>query len=125
MIVSKFDIPMNSIANKTISTDIEKYHLLKFAGQEIELAKKGKETDAVLLLETLIKVEDDEWKFNDEILNEWGYTEADVKRLPKNKVYFAGKKINTAVALKTQIEDFIECSTSKARINPKYKKVDE
>lgn len=28
MIVSQFDIPMNSIANKSISTDIEKYHLL-------------------------------------------------------------------------------------------------
>lgn len=25
----------------------------------------------------------------------------------------------------TQIDDFLECNTSKARINPKYKKVDE
>jgi len=47
------------------------------------------------------------------------------KELPKNKVYFAGQKINNAVALKTQIEDFIECNTTKARINPKYRKVDE
>lgn len=103
----------------------KKYRTLKFAKQEIELAKKGKETDAVLLLESLLNTENNEWKHNDEILNQWGYNDDDIKDLPKNKVYFAGKKINDAINLKTKIEDFVECNTSKARINPKYKKVDE
>jgi len=103
----------------------EKYHLLRFAGQEIELAKKGKETDAVLLLKTLLKAKNAEWKHNDEILSDWGYNDEHQKRVPKNKVYFAGREVNNAVALKTQIKDFLEFNTSKARINPKYKKVDE
>lgn len=103
----------------------DKRGVLKFAGQEIELSKKGNETDAVLLLRSLLKEETNEWKHNDEILSDWGYNDEDQKRVPKNKVYFAGQKVNTAVALKTQIDDFLECSTSKARINPKYRKIDE
>ena len=99
--------------------------VLKFAGKEIELSKKGKETDAVLLLQTLLKEKTTDWKHNDEILADWGYNDDDQKDTPKNKVYFAGQKINNAVALKTQIDDFVECNTSKARINPKYRKVDE
>ncbi|MCX6739464.1 MAG: hypothetical protein NT098_05480 [Candidatus Parcubacteria bacterium] len=103
----------------------KKYQTLKFLGQEIELSKKGKKTDEVFLLETLLTAENDEWKHNDEILNDWGYNDDDLKNLPKNKVYFAGRNINNKIAIKTQIEDFIECNTTKARINPKYKKVDE
>ena len=82
-------------------------------------------TDAVLLLETLLKEKTTDWKHNDEILLDWGYENEAQKKLPKNKIYFAGQKINNAVALKTQIEDFVECNTSKARINPKYRKIDE
>lgn len=103
----------------------KKRGVLKFAGQLIELSKNNKETDAVLLMNTLEKSTDDEWIFHDEILENWGYNLDDQKDLPKNKVYFAGQKINNAVAIKTQIEDFIECNTSKARINPKYKRVDK
>lgn len=99
--------------------------ILKFSGQDISLSKKGKETDAVLLLKTLLKTKDDDWVHEDEILEDWGYSDEDQKDTPKNKVYFAGLKINNAVALKTQIEDFVECNTSKARINPKYRKIDE
>lgn len=99
--------------------------VLYFAGKQIELSKKGKETDAILLLKTLLKEESDEWKHNDEILEDWGYNFDDLKKVPKNKVYFAGQKINNAIAIKTQIEDFIECNTSKARINPKYRKIVE
>lgn len=95
--------------------------LLKFAGQEIELSKNGKQTDAVLLMQTLMKTKGDAWTYNDEILSDWGYNDDDQKSLAKNKVYFAGQKINAAVAMKTKIDDFIECNTSKARINPKYK----
>lgn len=110
---------------KVISSFDRKAGTLVFSGQEIGLSNKGKETDSVLLMETLLKAEDAEWKHNDEILADWGYTEADIKRVAKNKVYQAGKKVNTAVALKTSIDDFLECNTAKARINPKYKKVYE
>lgn len=103
----------------------EKYHLLKIAGKEVELAKKGRETDAVLLMRTLLKAQGDGWRHNDEILEDWGMNDADIKKVPRNKIYFAGKKINTAVALKTGISDLIEYNTFKARINPKYRKVDE
>ncbi len=103
----------------------DKRGVLKFAGQDIALSKKGKKTDAVLLMQTLLKEKTSDWKHNDEILTDWGYNDDDQKDVPKNKVYFAGQKINNAVALKTHIEDFIECNTSKARINPKYRKVDE
>lgn len=103
----------------------EKKGVLKFAEQEIELSKKGKQTDAVLLMKTLLKTEGDDWKHNDEILTDWGYNDDDQKGVAKNKVYYAGQKINNAVELKTKIGDFIECNTSKARINPKYRKVDE
>lgn len=103
----------------------EKLGILSFAGEKIELSKKGKETDAVLLMKTLLRTENDDWKHNDEILEDWGYNDEDQKTIPKNKVYFAGQKINNAIALKTQIDDFIECNTSKARINPKYRKIDE
>lgn len=111
-------------ANIFESFDVKR-GVLKFAGKEIELSKNGKETDAVLLLKTLLKEESTEWKHNDEILEDWGYNDDDLKALPKNKIYFAGQKINNAVALKTQIDDFVECNTTKARINPKYRKIDE
>lgn len=86
--------------------------ILKFAGQEIELSKKGKETDAVLLLSTLLKEKTTNWRHNDEIFEDWGYNDEDRKDLPKNKIYFAGQKINDAVAMKTKIEDFVECNTT-------------
>lgn len=111
--------------NKLLKNFDSKSGILKFAGKEIEISKKGKKTDAVLLLNTLIKADIGEWKHNDEILEEWGYHDEDQDRLPPNKIYFAGRKVNKAVALKTQIEDLVECNTRKARINPKYRKVDE
>lgn len=99
--------------------------LLKFAGEEINLSTKGKDTDASLLMASLLKAEDDAWKHNDEIFTDWGYNEADTLKAPKNKIYFAAQKINTSVAVKTKIENLIEYTTTKARINPRYKKVDE
>ncbi len=99
--------------------------ILKFAGEEIILSLKGKETDASLLMNTLYKKEDTEWIYNDEIFEDWKFNQADILKSPKNKIYFAAKKINEKVAMKTKIEDFIEFTTEKARINPRYNKVDE
>ena len=100
----------------------EKHNLLKFAGQGIELSKKNKETDAVLLIKTLKKEPERYW-FNDELLGDWGYQPHD--ETTKNKAYFAARKINEAVKMKTGVDDFIDHNTSKFRINPKYLKIDE
>ncbi len=97
----------------------EKHNLLKFAGKEVELSKKNKETDAVLLIKTLKKEPERYW-FNDELFEDWGYQPED--ETAKNKAYFAARKINEAVKMKTGIDDFIDHNTSKFRINPKYLK---
>lgn len=99
--------------------------ICKFAGEEIRLSRRGNQTDSVLLLTSLLKSDPTEWKHTDEILPDWGYHEDDLKSMPKNKVYHAALKINQLVALQTQIDDFIDCTTTKVRINPKYIKVDE
>ncbi len=96
--------------------------VITLMGKEIELSKKGKETDAMSLMGTLYKTEDSSYVHNDEIFEDWGYSLSDAKGASKNKIYFAGQKINTAVQLVTGIEDFIEFNTTKARINPKYRK---
>jgi hypothetical protein len=99
---------------------------LKFAGQDIGLSKGKKQTDAVLLVGTLMKIEDDEWMHNDEILEDWGYREEEQENVAKNKVYFAAQKVNTAIALQVSgVHDFLDANTSKVRINPKYRKVDK
>src|SRR3989344_8214873 len=100
----------------------EKHNQLRFAGQGIELSKKNKETDAVLLIKTLKKEPERYW-FNDELLGDWGYQPHD--ETTKNKAYFAARKINEAVKMKTGVDDFIDHNTSKFRINPKYLKIDE
>jgi hypothetical protein len=99
--------------------------VLKFAGAEINLSLKGKETDASLLMNTLYKRDDMEWVYNDEIFQDWHFIDIDIKQAPKNKIYFAAKKINEKVAMKTTIEDFIEFTTEKVRINPRYNKINE
>jgi len=99
--------------------------VLKFAGEEINLSLKGKDTDASLLMNTLYKRDNTEWIYNDEIFQDWSFNDADIKETPKNKIYFAAKKINEKVAMKTKIDDFIEFNTEKVRINPRYNKIDE
>ena len=93
-----------------------------FAGKKIELSKGGRETDPVLLIKTLSKEPTRYW-FEDEILEDWGYREKDEAK--KNKVYFAAKKVNQIIKEIIKIEDFLDHSTAKFRINPKYLKVDK
>lgn len=96
--------------------------VLKIAGKSISLAKKGKETDSIKLLETLLKDTDKTW-WNDEILEDWGYrTDEDTT---KNKTYHAGKGLNKKIKDVAGIEDFIEHTTTEFKINPRYLKVDE
>ena len=96
--------------------------VLKIAGKSISLAKKGKETDSIKLLETLLKDTDKTW-WNDEILEDWGYrTDEDTT---KNKTYHAGKGLNKKIKDVAGIEDFIEHTTTEFKINPRYLKVAE
>lgn len=99
----------------------EKKWTLSFFWKKISISKSWKETDATLLLQTLIKVDWDDYLHNDEIYEDWEYNEEDVKKASKNKIYFAGQKINKDIQLATWIEDFLDITTTKARINPKYK----
>lgn len=93
--------------------------VLYFKGKEIDFRNKQNQKD---LLETLFKEKDKNW-FYDEIEEDWDETGIDMEKNPKDywrKFYSAGDDINTAVAKKTQIEDFIIKNTKEIRINPKY-----
>ncbi|MCX6793405.1 MAG: hypothetical protein NTY12_05315 [Candidatus Falkowbacteria bacterium] len=97
----------------------ESQNILLFAGKEIELSRKKKQTDPVLLIKTLLQEPERYWH-EDEITEDWGYNEED--EVKKNKVYYAARKLNDLVQLKTGINDFIDHNTDKFRINPKYLK---
>ena len=107
--------------NNTFKLD-EKRGILHFTGKEITISKAGKESYPLQLLQTLNKEWDRYW-FEDEILEDWGYSNSEIKTLPKNRVYFAAIKVNNNIQKETQIKDFIEHTTRKFRINPKYKKL--
>ena len=98
--------------------------VLTIADKKITLAKKNKDTDSIRLLETLLK-EPRERRWEDEILEDWGYREDETKTLPKNKVYFAKNNLNTIIKKAVNIDDFIEGSTREFNINPRYLKIEE
>lgn len=101
----------------------EKKWILSFAWKKITISKSGKETDSKLLLGTLMKAEWENYMHNDEILEDWWYNDEDQKNIPKNKVYFAGQAVNRAMQVQSSIEDLLDITTTKARINPKYRKI--
>jgi hypothetical protein len=96
--------------------------ILRLAGKSISLAKKGKDTNAIKLLEILLKDTNRAWN-NDEITDDWGCHEGD--EISKNKIYHAARGLNMNIAKITGIDDFIEYTTHEAKINQKYLKVDE
>jgi len=96
--------------------------VLKVAGKNISLAKKGKDTDGIRLLETLLKDKGKTW-WNDEVFEDWGYKIDDEKS--KNKLYHASKSLNKKIKDTVDIEDFIEHTTTEFNINQRYLKVDE
>ena len=97
----------------------EQRGVLHFAGKQITISRAGKETFPLQLLQTLSKESDRYW-FEDEILEDWGYSKKEIEELPTNRVYFASVSINRAIQKDAQIDDFIEHTTKKFRINPKY-----
>ena len=99
--------------------------ILYFCGKEINFTKKENQRE---LLKTLFENKNKEWSY-DEIQEKW---DSDWDGIKKNnpesqnywrKFYNAGDDINTAVAKKTQTEDFIIKNTGTGgwiKINPKY-----
>lgn len=94
--------------------------VLFFNGKEINFRNKQNQKD---LLETLFKEPKKNWSY-DEIQGQWdGMMEAKLIRRPENywkKFYTAGDNINEAVAIETQIKDFVIKNTKEIRVNPEY-----
>ncbi len=94
--------------------------ILKFRAKEIDFRRKQNQKD---LLETLFKNIKKNW-FYDEIQEAWDIQKAlNLIKYPKDywrKFYSAGDDINKAIAIETQIKDFIIKNTKQIRINEKY-----
>jgi len=114
----------NFITKELIKDDFEKTNLsfddenrtLFFMNEEILISKK-EESDPHKLMRTLFKDENKVWA-NDEVIEDWGYLYDEEVSI--NKVYQAGKKVNSIIAQETKIKDFIEVSTKSVAINKKY-----
>lgn len=92
--------------------------VLHFMDEEILIAKK-EESDPHKLMRTLFKDEHKVWA-NDEVIEDWGYSYDE--EVSTNKVYQAGKKVNSIIAQDTKIKDFLDVSTKSVSINKKYLK---
>lgn len=93
---------------------------VKFSTANVSLSSGSKQTDAVLLMEALDKNGVGDWIHNDEIFDVLGLKDVDRQKAAKNKFYKAAIKIKEKIAIKVHIEDFLEFSTEKFRINPIY-----
>lgn len=108
---------------KPLHTDLGK-GILCINGQLVTISTKaGKENNPLRLLKTLMKDPKRYW-FEDEILEDWeGVNAKECKqqgRIPRNRVYFAARILNTKVLEGVNARDFIDFDTSKFRINQKY-----
>jgi TusA-related sulfurtransferase len=96
--------------------------ILYFRGKEMDFRNKQNQKD---LLATLFEDPEKNWYY-DEIQENWDDRWEDIKATnpeAKNywkKFYSAGNDINTAIAIETQVKDFIIKNTKEIRINPKY-----
>lgn len=94
--------------------------ILYFQNKEINFTNKANQRD---LLNIIFEEPKKNWSY-DEIQGEWdGMSESKLIKYPKDywkKFNTAGDNINTAIARKTMIEDFIVKNTKEIRINPKY-----
>lgn len=102
----------------------DKKTTIYFAGKVIEISKKNKESDAVALIRVLVKELDkdkERYWYEDEVAEFTGNDPDDIKG--KHKYYYAARNINDAVQIATGVDDFIDATTKKYRINPKYLKI--
>lgn len=92
---------------------------LYFVDEAIKIAKRA-DSDAHELLRMIFKDRSKLWN-NDEILDMWKF-DLTKSRVPKNKVYQAGKAVNRIIAQETKIKDFLLLTTKTVAINKKYLK---
>ncbi|MDD5318415.1 MAG: hypothetical protein PHF79_01140 [Candidatus Pacebacteria bacterium] len=100
---------------KTSFDDVKS--ILTLRGDDI-LISKSLNSDAHDLLRTLFKDRFRLWE-NTDILEDWQFS-LNIKLVPKNKVYQAGKSVNRIIAGETRIKDFILTSTKTTSINKGY-----
>ena len=103
--------------SKTILNFDDELNTLSFADENIKISERA-DSDAHELLRTLFKNKSKLWD-NDDILDDWKFC-LDKKRIPKNKVYHAGKSVNRIIAQETKIKDFLILTTKTTAINKKY-----
>ena len=117
----------NYIATELLKTDDEEKpqrldfdatkSVLYFADKAITISKRA-ENDAHELLRTIFKNRSKVWN-SDEVLDAWQVAH-NKSRIPKNKVYQAGRAVNRIVAQETTTKDFLDVSTKTVAINRKY-----
>ncbi len=94
--------------------------VLSFKAKEIDFKNRPNQKE---LLATLFKEPTKNWSY-DEIQEDWDTLKRlNLVKYPDNywrKFYSAGDGINNAIAIKTQVEDFIIKNTKEIRINPNY-----
>jgi len=110
---------MIKIRDKKIKAKYDK-EILYLKDKEINFSNKPNQKE---LLATLFEEPEKNWSY-DEIQEKWDeMMESGLVDRPEDywkKFYSAGDDINTAVAIETQIKDFIIKNTKEIRINPKY-----
>jgi len=108
---------MNVANDESLSFD-EDRSILFFRGEKIEISK-NKRSDSHYLLKILFKDLTKIWAM-DEIWDEWRKYDSESKDSNWHKFYNACQLINTKIAVKTKIKDFLSCSSTEIRINKEY-----
>jgi len=115
------------ITAELLKTDMENSKLefdvatsaLFFANEKIKISDRAN-SDAHDLLKIIFSDISKLWN-NDEILEKLAFNLTKAK-VPKNKVYQAGKAVNRIIAQETTIKDFLILTTKTVAINKKYLK---
>lgn len=119
-LLDKLESDINKKAQALEKPAEYKNDILKFRGKEIDFRNKQNQKE---LLTTLFEETKKNWSY-DEIQDKWDeMIKLRVVERRKDywkKFYSAGNDINTAIAIETQIKDFIIKNTKEIRINPKY-----
>ncbi len=91
--------------------------ILNFQGKKISISQRGKTARPYDLLELIFTDKDKVWNY-DEIWDTLLGNEYDPKKW--RTIYYAGRKINEAVAKKTTVDDFLEITKKIIQIKNQY-----
>lgn len=96
--------------------------VLVVGGKEVLIGKRpGVENNQIRLLTTLSKDPFKVW-FTDELVEDWEGSDLDRSNIPKNRFYDPAYKLNATIEVSIGIGDFIEHTTKRININPRYLK---